>query len=405
MKIKKTLLCAFMICLALTNVNAQSASSQNGIVSKSDDRVEFSPFWFIQFQDGITYTSGVAPSIFKLMSPEFTLGGGFQFTPLIAFRANFGYGENRNWIPTIGRGFNAEFYQLQGDIMMDVCNLIGGYKHHRDVSVFPFIGVTGNLGVVNRAYGEDEVPDAWQPFKLFPSVRAGLNIDCRITDRVSAIFEGNYNFYADNFNSKYERGIDRQVNLLAGLKYRMGDGYRPSAGYLAAQAAAKEAAIAAEKAAAEKAAAEAEAARLAAEKAAREKAEAERIAAEKAAKEAENNSNEAIHNQKCLEHSCDIFFPLDRSYITKNELPKLEALAQFLKENEDFQVALCGYADYNTGTPGYNMPLSERRVKSVKKKLIELGIPQERIITDFKGDTVQPYELPKENRLVTCRVK
>lgn len=410
MKINKLFLCVAVACLSFASAFAQTTeTAKAGVVSKTDERVEFAPYWFIQFEDGITHTSGYYPqkSIDKVLSPEFTLGGGYQFNPVFALRANIGYGESRTYVPEVYRGSSSQFYQLQGDALINICNLLGGYNHHRGISIFPFVGVAGNLGVENLAVDEPALPDAWKAVKFFPSARAGVHFDFRITNHVSAILEGNYNIYSDKLNSKLEGGLDRQQNVLAGLKYKMGDGYQPSRGYLAALAAAKEAAIAAERAAAEKAAAEAEAARLAAERLAAEKAaaEAERLAAEKAAAEAAAIAAAALHQQKCLEYTCDIFFALDRSVIRPKEMEKVDNLAQFLKENTDFKVALCGYADRQTGTPGYNMPLSERRVKSVKKALIERGIAEDRILTDFKGDTVQPFAVQEQNRLVTCRVQ
>lgn len=398
MKITKFFICSAVALLSLTSAFAQK-------VSKTDERVEFTPYWFVQFEDGVTHTSGSYGTITQVLSPEFTVGGGYMFNPLFALRANLGYGESRNWIDQNYKGFSSQFYQLQGDAMLNICNLLGGYNHHRGVNIFPFIGVSANLGAENLAYDQPQTPDAWKAVKLFPSARAGVHFDFRITNHVSAILEGNYNIYSDKLNSKLEGGLDRQQNVLAGLKYKMGDGYRPSAGYLAAQAAAKEAAIAAEKAAAAKAAAEAEAARLAAEKAAREKAEAERIAAEKAAAEAAAKAAEAEYRRKCLEYTCDIFFALDRSVIRPKEMEKVDALVKFLNENTEFKVALCGYADRQTGTPGYNLPLSERRVKAVRKALLERGIAEDRILTDFKGDTVQPFAVQEQNRLVTCRVQ
>jgi outer membrane protein OmpA-like peptidoglycan-associated protein len=107
----------------------------------------------------------------------------------------------------------------------------------------------------------------------------------------------------------------------------------------------------------------------------------------------------------CLENSCDIFFPIDKHYITKAESAKVQALAEFLLAHPDFSVALCGYADVNTGTHQHNLPLSERRVKSVSKALQNLGVPADRIATDFKGDTVQPYNTPETNRVVICKVR
>lgn len=398
MKITKFFICSAVALLSLTSAFAQK-------VSKTDERVEFAPYWFIEFLDGVTMASGEYANFTQVLSPDFSLGGGYQFTPVTGLRANFGYGENRNYVNDIFKGYSAEFYHIQGDLMFNICNLIGGFNHKRAINVFPFVGVSGNLGTENLAYGIEELPDAWKPCKLFPSARAGVNFDLRITNHVSAMLESNCDIHSDKFNSRIEGRPDHQINVLAGLKYKMGEGHRPSAGYLAAQAAAKEAAIAAEKAAAAKAAAEAEAARLAAEKAAREKAEAERIAAEKAAAEAAAKAAEAEYRRKCLEYTCDIFFALDRSVIRPKEMEKVDALVKFLNENTEFKVALCGYADRQTGTPGYNLPLSERRVKAVRKALLERGIAEDRILTDFKGDTVQPFAVQEQNRLVTCRVQ
>lgn len=398
MKIKKLIICAAVAFMSLGTSFAQQ-------ISKSDERYEFQPRWYIQFQDGVSLTSGEAPDPGKLMAPVFSLGGGYDFNPYFSLRANMGYGQNRGYIfaPHF-RGYSANCYQLQGDAMLNLTNLLLGYRHNWEVNVYPFIGFVGHLGTEN-VNAQELAPNPWQPVKFFPSGRAGVHFDFKITNHVSATLEGNYNIMSDEFNSKIEGNPDHQINVLAGLKYKMGKGYTASKAYLAAQAAAAEAAIAAEKAAAEKAAAEAEAARIAAEKAAAEKAAAEaeaaRIAAEKAAAEAAA----AEHKANCTEHSCNIFFALDRSVVRPSEMAKVDALAQWLKENPGYNTAICGFADRGTGTPRYNLPLSERRVKAVKKALMERGIDESRIITDYKGDTVQPFELPEQNRVVMCIVQ
>ncbi len=394
MKIRKLIICTAAILMTFGSAFAQK-------VSKSDERYEFKPFGYIQFQDGLTYTFGEASNPFKLMSNIFSFGGGYDFNPYFAIRANAAYGQNRGYAMDSRRGFGANLWQFQGDAMINATNLLFGYRHDRTVSVYPFIGFVGNIGVENSAAQFLDLPAAWEPASFFPAGHAGVHFDVRLTDRVSATLEGNYMMTKDNFNSKIENRPDQQVNVLAGLKLRLGKSHTASKAYLASQAAAREAAIAAERAAAEKAAAEAEEARIAAEKAAAEKAAAEaeaaRIAAEKAAA--------ALHQQNCVEHSCNIFFALDRSYIRTQEMKKVDDLANFLNENPEYKVALCGYADRNTGTPRYNLPLSERRVKAVKKALMERGIAEDRIFTDFKGDTVQPFELPEQNRLVICNVQ
>ena len=206
-----------------------------------------------------------------------------------------------------------------------------------------------------------------------------------MSDAIALGLETNANFYSDKLNSKRaEKGLlaDWQFNLLAGVKFRLGDNTRPSAVYAAQVAAAEAAAAAAAALAAEKAAAE---------KAAAEKAAAEKAAAEKAAIAAENSE--------------DVFFTIDSYYIRSNEGKKLEKLAAWMKANPDFNVTLVGYADKKTGTYEINQRISERRANAVKDRLVKLGVPAERIMTFFKGDTVQPFAENAKNRVVICALE
>ena len=49
-----------------------------------------------------------------------------------------------------------------------------------------------------------------------------------------------------------------------------------------------------------------------------------------------------------------------------------------------------------------NQTLSEKRAKIVADALKDKGIAPDRIVTDFKGDTVQPFRVPEENRVSVC---
>ena len=201
--------------------------------------------------------------------------------------------------------------------------------------------------------------------------RFGAGVDFWVSEKVALGLEANGNFYSDRFNSKkaYEDMlVDWQINFLAGVPFRLGENTRPSAVYAAAVAAA------------EAAAAEAAA-----------KAAAEKAAAEKAAKAAENSDN--------------VFFTINSTYIRKAEGQKLEKLAEWMKANPDFNVALVGYADKETGTAAGNLKLSENRAKVVKERLVKLGVPAERISTAFKGDTVQPFAENNKNRVVICTLE
>lgn len=386
MKFRFLSLCAALLALAAGSANAQ--------ISKSDQSIEFEPGFYLQFLDGGVYSIDKGP-FSKLLSPSFLLGGGYQFTPCFSLRANAGYYQSRNFSAD-SKNYSAEIYQLQGDAMLNLSNLIGGYRHDRFLNIWPFIGGGVHMGVENL--GKQHYADAWEPVSFFPGFRTGINIEFRISNQVSASIEGNCNFIKDKFNSRIDNRLDSQLGMLAGLKLKLGKGHKTSSAYLAAQAAAAEAALAAERAAAERAAAE----KAAAEKAEQDRLAAEQAAAEKAAAEA---AERELREKMSREHSWEIFFQLDKHIITEEENIKVRALAEWLVFNPDYTAALCGYADRNTGNPSHNMTLSERRVNEVAKALVELGVPAGRITTDFKGDLVQPFATPEENRVVICIIK
>ena len=387
-----------MIAVALLMLSGVASAQQ----SKSDESLEFRPHWSLKLQGGAAHTRGEAQFL-ELISPAAQLSASYNFHHAMGVRFGLsGWQGKGSVLSTQKELYKFQYGQLNADYVLDLASLIGGFKHDRVFSPYIFAGIGGAYGFNNEeaaALKADPEYSAMLPYywDKLPLVvgRFGLGADFWVSKRVALGLEANSNFYSDKFNSKQDMDgllADWQFNLLAGITFRLGDNTRPSAVYAAAVAAA-EAAAAAEKAARE-AAEKAEAERLAAEKAAAEKAAreaAEKAAAERAAKAAENSDN--------------VFFTINSTYIRKAEGEKLVKLAEWMKENPDFNVALVGYADKETGTPAGNMKLSENRVKVVKERLVKLGVPEERISTAFKGDTVQPFAENNKNRVVTCTLE
>ena len=79
------------------------------------------------------------------------------------------------------------------------------------------------------------------------------------------------------------------------------------------------------------------------------------------------------------------FFPNDAT-VQPSFIPEVDDLAQYLKDNPDFEVLLTGHCD-NVGTEAYNMGLSRQRAIEVKKALMRRGIKDFRIEIIAKGDT------------------
>ena len=383
-----------MVVAVLLVLTGSVVSAQQ---SKSDETLEFRPHWSIGVQGGAAYTLGEA-DFGKLISPAAALNVQWQFHHAFGLRLGVSgwQGKGAIVIPeeTI---YPFRYGQLSADVLMDLTSLIGGFNHKRVCSAYVFAGVGAAYGFDNSAAAPFMcyLEHYWEQ-QFFVPGRLGLGVDFRLGDVVSLGLEGNTGFYSDKFNSKYEEKspLDWQFNLLAGLKFRLGKNTRPSQAY-ADKVAAEEAAAAAA------AAAKAEAERLAAEKAAAEKAAAERAAAEKAAAEKAAAERAAL----AAENSKDIDFTIGSSYIRKAEDAKLVALAQWLEANPDFSVAVVGYADKETGSANTNLALSKKRATAVYARLVKLGVPESRITSDYKGDTVQPFQVNEKNRVVLCTVK
>ncbi len=357
------------------------------------DSNSFDPYWYLGVQGGVGLTIGET-SYSSLLSPAAALSVGYQFTPVFGMRLNGTGWQSKGSIVTLDETYKYNYIQGNLDFMFDVCSIFAGYNADRVFNPYLFAGVGYNYG-----FNNDEAVDysnagydlayIWEDSQSLFAGRVGVGADFKVSDRVSLGLEYNVNGLSDKYNSKEAGNLDWHHNLLLGVKIKLGDNGKKAAAAAAAAAAAKAAAEAeaAAKAAAAKAAAEA-AAKAAAEKAAAEKAAAEAAAKAAAAKEA---AAKAPRN---------VFFMLDSSDLTAEGTARVNEIVALMKEYPTRNIALTGYADEETGNAKYNMNLSAERAATVKAALIEKGISESRISTDYKGDTVRPYSETEKNRVV-----
>jgi outer membrane protein OmpA-like peptidoglycan-associated protein len=112
------------------------------------------------------------------------------------------------------------------------------------------------------------------------------------------------------------------------------------------------------------------------------------------------NVDDAVANA-VSEHP--VHFAFDKYTITPEEDDYLKGVAEYIKKSgESFEID--GYAD-RIGQPNYNRTLSERRAKAVYDRLIELGVPAEKLTYKGFGSTHQmnpdkTKEADEENRRV-----
>lgn len=79
-----------------------------------------------------------------------------------------------------------------------------------------------------------------------------------------------------------------------------------------------------------------------------------------------------------------VLFDYDQSAIKASERDKLRVAKEYLDKHPGHRLLLEGRCDWR-GTEDYNLGLGDRRANSVKRYLVTLGVPADRIETVSKG--------------------
>jgi len=83
----------------------------------------------------------------------------------------------------------------------------------------------------------------------------------------------------------------------------------------------------------------------------------------------------------------DINFEYDSYIIASSELPKINAVGSYLKQNGGIKIVSEGHCD-ERGTVEYNLALGQKRAEAVKAYLVKMGIDSGRIRTISFGAEV-----------------
>jgi peptidoglycan-associated lipoprotein len=80
----------------------------------------------------------------------------------------------------------------------------------------------------------------------------------------------------------------------------------------------------------------------------------------------------------------DAFFDYDRFNIRPDEMPRIEADAQYLQHHQSVKVMIEGHCD-ERGSEEYNLALGAKRASAVQQALIQLGVSPSRLQTVSYG--------------------
>ena len=365
MKAQKQIM-AIMLAASTLVATAQD-NNQFSPQVKEEGKTEFVPHWFMQVQAGAAHTRGEA-KFGDLISPAAAIYGGYQFTPLWGLRAGIsGWQAKGGWVSP-QNAYKYNYLQGNVDATLDLSNLFCSYNPDRFFNAYLFAGVG-----LNGAFNNDEAVTLankgydlrylWTDNKISPVGRFGLGTNLRLTSNLFFNIEVNANVLSDKFNSKKAGNVDWQFNALAGFTIKFGKTSRKTEPVYYEPTPQPTPVV---------------------------------------KEEPKPVQEPAPVKQEKVSMTENVFFALNSSVIRSGEKQKIEKLAEFMKNHAECKVTICGYADKQTGNADINMRLSKKRAENVATQLKEMGIDSQRITVDYKGDTVQPFSTPEENRVSIC---
>lgn len=192
---------------------------------------DFTPEWSLRILGGGAYSLGEA-DFTDLLSPAAQLSVGCRFDRLLGARISFSgwQAKGRYNYPYLDYQWN--YLLSTAEIVFDLTSLFGGWRNDRLLNVNLFAGGGAAVGFRNieaarmrrnteTFYGFEKL---WTGTKIFWGARTGLELDFRLTRRLSICLESDAMMFPDDFNSKAGKddSFDWQFNCLAGLKFSFG---------------------------------------------------------------------------------------------------------------------------------------------------------------------------------------
>ena len=375
MNFKKTLL-TVLVAMGCSAAMAQQTTTET----------VFNPHWYVRGQIGGQYTLGEV-KFGDLVSPNAQIAAGYNFTSLWGARIAVNAWQSKGGSKINGTKYDWKYNYVAPmvDATLNLTNLFGGFKANRLVDLTLFAGIGANIGfnndeawTANRdilaqqfpTYGEDYMQYLWDGSKARFVGRAGIDVDFNVCERVAIGLELSANTLSDKYNSKKAGNSDWYFNGLIGAKVNLGKTTKQKTVPAKVQ-----------------------------------------IVEKIVEKPVEKVIEKIVYRDRIVEKKAEplrreIFFTIRATQIVKEEMAKVEEIANYLKANPNAKVVITGHADKGTGNSTINKNLSEKRAKIVADTLVKkFGIAESRISYEAKGDAEQPFAENEKNRVSICIAK
>ena len=375
MNFKKTLL-TVLVAMGCSAAMAQQTTTET----------VFNPHWYVRGQIGGQYTLGEV-KFGDLVSPNAQIAAGYNFTSLWGARIAVNAWQSKGGSKINGTKYDWKYNYVAPmvDATLNLTNLFGGFKANRLVDLTLFAGIGANIGFNNDealtangdilaqqfpTYGGDYMQYLWDGSKARFVGRAGIDVDFNVCERVAIGLELSANTLSDKYNSKKAGNSDWYFNGLIGAKVNLGKTTKQKTVPAKVQ-----------------------------------------IVEKIVEKPVEKVVEKIVYRDRIVEKKAEplrreIFFTIRATQIVKEEMAKVEEIANYLKANPNAKVVITGHADKGTGNATINKNLSEKRAKIVADTLVKkFGIAESRISYEAKGDSEQPFAENDKNRVSICIAK
>lgn len=365
----------FLLLAAICTLNA--SAQENG------KDYEPYPYTFIGVQGGgqITLTDISASN---LITPIGAVSVGRFFIPGMGARLNVQGWKSKSGYKVGGKEYAFDYKYITTDIdfLFNLCNIFSPKRVH-PLNVMLIGGFGFNYAWDANGYNslarqlQLSEPTTWTDSRISHNIRLGAALEANVSKHIGINLEVTANNTDDRFNSKRDNCDDWQLNALVGLTYKFGfrKKRQSDTGSALSQLDYDNA----------RNAAAAVATTPVVEGTMQPKEEPKPVVQPEAKKETMRE---------------EIFFTINSSEVKAVEKAKVQKLAEWMKQHPTAKVNLTAYADAGTGTAKINRTISQKRVVSVKNMLVkEYGIASERITTEYKGDTEQPFKENDKNRV------
>lgn len=403
---KKIFTLMMMATLMASPVMAQEEVDPSTITEQSVTGLrhyKFGDNWYISAFFGGNFAmseNSRFQSFKKNVGPDYALAIGKWLNPAIGLRLKADYmiqssRANKEAVavyPSVyGTGkYRFRMFTAMGDLMLNLNNILGQYKESTRFNVYAFMGVgfvrnskfDTHVKNWSRAAQSAKYPE-FAPFDVDTHSRSyfaghiGLGTAIQLSQALDFNLEASIAATNDKYNGhQYDVLYDGYATLQAGLTYHFKDHFGDRRfKYRSLNDADILGSL-------------------------NDKINAARQDLANARPRTENRVEETYRKIEVLDMTVN--FIIDKYNITKLQKKNIAAVAKYMEDNPDVNLTVTGFADVKTAYPAYNLKLSERRAKAVYNCLVkEFGVDPNRLKIDYKGDTIQPYDLKNEwNRVV-----